>query len=405
LITADVLKGIDCVVFGGPKGKFTEGEFDALRTFMKSGGGIVWLVGSPDNNSNNKNGNNSSNNDDNDTSNVNYFTEEFGISIQSDSVVRTVYHKYLHPKQVYVANGVVHPEVAERKGVGGKGGKSKKSKSKAVDAPRKLTKEEIESQSGLTFVYPYGSTLAITLPSVPILTSGPISFPLNRPVCAVYEGEKVRVASTSDEDATASPERLAGRMVVVGSVEIFADDFLDKEENGNLADLLLKYVLNQDNISFQRGSGGGHEPEIDERKRVPDIEALAERLKPCLQEAEPLPQDFTQLFDDTLFRFDTSLIPEAVDLYKTLNVKVSRRAAFCSTHTYCTHHHLTSLTLFLLFFLRSTTAATTVKNFTPVVARASLFDPTLLRVPSPSLTACCVPPPHKRASSPCPRPV
>ena len=30
--------------------------------------------------------------------NVNYLTEEFGIMVNSDCVVRTVYYKYLHPK-------------------------------------------------------------------------------------------------------------------------------------------------------------------------------------------------------------------------------------------------------------------------------------------------------------------
>jgi hypothetical protein len=34
-----------------------------------------------------------------------------------------------------------------------------------------------------------------------------------------------------------------------------------------------------------------------------------------LQESEPTPSDFTKLFDDTLFKFDTNIIPEAVALY------------------------------------------------------------------------------------------
>ena len=40
-----------------------------------------------------------------------------------------------------------------------------------------------------------------------------------------------------------------------------------------------------------------------------------------MQEGEPLPHDFTHLFNDELFKFDTSKIPEAVNLYDTLNVK------------------------------------------------------------------------------------
>lgn len=34
-----------------------------------------------------------------------------------------------------------------------------------------------------------------------------------------------------------------------------------------------------------------------------------------------MPRDWTSLFDDQLFKFDTSLIPEAVSLYGKLNVK------------------------------------------------------------------------------------
>lgn len=36
----------------------------------------------------------------------------------------------------------------------------------------------------------------------------------------------------------------------------------------------------------------------------------------CLQESDELPADFTKMFDDTLFTFDTSLVPEVVNVYK-----------------------------------------------------------------------------------------
>jgi hypothetical protein len=62
-------------------------------------------------------------------------------------------------------------------------------------------------------------------------------------------------------------------------------------------------------------------PEFGEVVCVPDTEALAERLRCCLQETEELPLDFGQLFDQNLFKYDTNLIPEAVRLYERLNVK------------------------------------------------------------------------------------
>jgi intraflagellar transport protein 52 len=44
-------------------------------------------------------------------------------------------------------------------------------------------------------------------------------------------------------------------------------------------------------------------------------------VRSCLQEHDPLPKDFQKLFNDTLFKFDTDLIPEAVGLYEQLGVK------------------------------------------------------------------------------------
>lgn len=40
---------------------------------------------------------------------------------------------------------------------------------------------------GLTFVYPYGATMTVQSPAHPVLSSGPISYPLNRPIAGVWE--------------------------------------------------------------------------------------------------------------------------------------------------------------------------------------------------------------------------
>lgn len=37
--------------------------------------------------------------------NINYLLEQFKISVNNDSVVRTSYYKYLHPKEAYVSHG------------------------------------------------------------------------------------------------------------------------------------------------------------------------------------------------------------------------------------------------------------------------------------------------------------
>jgi len=38
----------------------------------------------------------------------------------------------------------------------------------------------------LSFVYPFGATLNVAKPAVAVLSSGSVSYPLNRPVCAFY---------------------------------------------------------------------------------------------------------------------------------------------------------------------------------------------------------------------------
>jgi len=51
------------------------------------------------------------------------------------------------------------------------------------------------------------------------------------------------------------------------------------------------------------------ETDLQDYNHVPDITALADRLRSCLQEAEELPKDFTTLFNDKLYKFDTDLVP------------------------------------------------------------------------------------------------
>ena len=50
-------------------------------------------------------------------------------------------------------------------------------------------------------------------------------------------------------------------------------------------------------------------------------ERLYHALCTHAQEPEEVTKDFTTLFDDALFKFDTSIIPEAVGLYQQLEVK------------------------------------------------------------------------------------
>jgi len=44
-------------------------------------------------------------------SNLNYLLEQFGISVNSDCVVRTAYQKYFHPKENLIQAGILDKEI------------------------------------------------------------------------------------------------------------------------------------------------------------------------------------------------------------------------------------------------------------------------------------------------------
>jgi len=236
--------------------------------------------------------------------NANYLLEEFGVAIKNDAVVRTVFYKYHHPKEAFVSNGILCPDISRCAR-----GEKKKGKEEKDKISLAITKDEetpsIASQrgGGLEFVYPYGATLNVQKPAISILSTGPISYPLNRPVAAVYHKQKPP----------------SGRLCVVGSVRMWDDDFLEKEGNAKLQEIMFKWLLNANDCEL--GYSYGEEPELNDYHYIPQTQSLAENLKSCLQEGEPLPRDFTQLFDDSLFKFDTNLIPEAIKLYAELGVK------------------------------------------------------------------------------------
>lgn len=140
--------------------------------------------------------------------------EQLGISVNSDSVIRKSFFKYLHPKEAYIGNGILNSELVRvalgkpKEQDGKQGGKFAKR--------YKDTKDELQSRDengGLKFVYPYGATLNVRKPSFPLLSSGPISYPANRPVGAFYM----------------SPKR--GKLFVLGSMMFFEDEFFENEDN------------------------------------------------------------------------------------------------------------------------------------------------------------------------------
>jgi len=259
------------MIFGGPDQDFTGAECEVVDQFIANGGSVLFFPCCQ-------------NMREKDPPNTNFLLESHGIACNDDSVVRTVYKRnYTHPAELCVDDGIVNRGIT-----------------KAVRA--KLEALGKKAPSSLSFVYPHGCTLNVQQPGVAILASGYVSFPLNRPLGAVRE----------------CPNPNA-RLGVIGAPEMFSDRYLEKEHNWVLCETLIQWLLVLKE-SFELHNIDAAQPDINDYLHVPDTGSLANKPKSSLQEANELPQDFTQLFDDELFKFDTNLIPEAVALRKLLRM-------------------------------------------------------------------------------------
>ncbi len=105
--------------------------------------------------------------------------------------------------------------------------------------------------------------------------------------------------------------------MVIGSVHIFADEWIEEQENAKLQEVLFKWLLGEFNLD-QIDSDSW---DISDYHYLPNTAQLAERTRCCLQETEELPKEHTQMFDDTLFKFDTNLLPEVIQVYQEMGVK------------------------------------------------------------------------------------
>jgi intraflagellar transport protein 52 len=170
-INLDTLSQPGILVLGCPQEPFTAIEFEIIKKFVRNGGSLLVLL--------------AEGGEARAGTNVNYLLEQFGISVNSDSVVRTVHYKYLHPKQVLVQDGLLNRAISagakeqqqkggadsdELGGGGGGGGGGK------------------QPGGGLDFVYPYGASLSVQAPAVPILSTGRICYPINRPIGELLRG-------------------------------------------------------------------------------------------------------------------------------------------------------------------------------------------------------------------------
>ncbi|KAL7528720.1 hypothetical protein ACHAXR_007796 [Thalassiosira sp. AJA248-18] len=193
-------------------------------------------------------------------------------------------------------NGIVQPEIGDEKHTP-LNKNSNRSRASELYKLQTGAANNMEPSMSLSFVYPNGTTISVESPSYTLLSSGSTSYPVDCPIAATWDGEQ-------------------GRVLVVGSSDMFADDWLEKEENSQLCNVLFRYLLRQ-NVSFDPSMGRS---DFEEKECVPDIASLSNMVKPCLQENEPLPQDCKNMICEDLFRVHNEHVPDVIDLYKQLNV-------------------------------------------------------------------------------------
>ena len=148
----------------------------------------------------------------------------------------------------------------------------------------------------------------IQRPAVPILSSGFMAYPLNRPIGAVWE---------SSDQVDHNGQKKKGKLMVLGSGMMFDDTWLPKEENDKLATVLFDYLFHQ----LKLNQIDADEPDVTDYHYLPDTASMSERLRVAVEESEELPRDFTKLFDFTTFKLDTNLIPNVIGTYQKLNIK------------------------------------------------------------------------------------
>jgi len=271
-------------VIGEPKSLFTPEEINILRQYLEEGGNLLIIEGEQGDTKNN--------------TNLNDFLKDYGLAFHGDSVVRTAFYKYFHPKQCFIDTLTVHPGFLRTiKNI-------KKSKKIDLMGDDELGIDDDDEDCLLKIIYPFGQSIDID-PKRPnistIFTSGKIAFPMNRPLCVVTSSKSTK-----------------GRLCVFGSINFFDNSYIDKEENMKVVDGLIKWLLGMNNADIIHPSKS---VKVNDYIYIPNIISISDKVKSCLDEAKEPPANFNDLYDMNMFKIDNDLVPESIELYDKLHVK------------------------------------------------------------------------------------
>lgn len=270
-ITSEVLKSINLFILAGPQQKFNEVELEVLKEFINNGGSVMVMLA--------ENGENYFD------TNINFLLEEFGMNINSDSVVRQHYYKYFHPKEV-VLNGCIVCENMNNE---------------LLKTIKKSNQSLLDEKYDIEMIYPFGSTINVINPSNVLITTSTIAYPFNRPVCGYYTNDK------------------GGQILAIGSGHMFTDKYIVNEHNMYVWDYFITLMVEK-SISYK--AKDFHNVEIHDYTTIPDLIYMAEQPKICLVESFDcdIPADFKKLFEMTLYSINNDRLHEVVSMYEKLNI-------------------------------------------------------------------------------------
>ena len=290
------IKQAKLIVFACPTNDFTEEDISTIIHYIEEGGNCLVLSQE----SGNKNL----------RTNLNYLLEKFSIELTNSSVIRTNYFRYFHPKEALVTNGVIHEDFL-RAVQGGEEPRESAPRFAGMNLIDDKEPGEAANIQGFKFVYPFGSTLNVKTPAISLLSTGTVCYPVNSHVLGYCQKGK-------------------GKIFVGGSWKIFADDYYDKEENAKIFDFILNFIKPQPNTNdkgtktkkteFFMPDKFSTQDQTEKPKILPNIEALSEKLKNCVQESPDISGSFLTKFQTGLFEANFNLLPETLALFPKLNI-------------------------------------------------------------------------------------
>ncbi|XP_026193932.1 uncharacterized protein LOC34619055 [Cyclospora cayetanensis] len=222
------------------------------------------------------------------SSNTNFLLEEMGLSIATDTVV-AVTPPTLQEQQ----RGIWHPRevVLNQKQLVG------------ANIQQHLQPSTTASSNDTsTFVYPYGSTVYVQPPAVPLMCSSRCSSPSQRPLIA------------------AAPAAGGGVVVAAGSSKLLQEPYLSMYKNTDLVKVLLHLLLGRMSLQELRPTAAETAAAITKYTRQTDTELLSQLPQPCIEAPPEVPKDFRLLHQQQCYTLRPRLVLQLQQLLQRVNL-------------------------------------------------------------------------------------